>query len=44
MQVTKYYWGSNGGSYELRVDAMRGSTQLESDANYSNDTIPGPTC
>ena len=41
MQVTKSYWSSNGGSYELRVDAVRGSTQLESDANYSNDTISG---
>ncbi|MCY2928853.1 MAG: lectin-like protein, partial [Planctomycetota bacterium] len=38
---TWYGGGSTTGSYELRVDVARGGTQLESDANYSNDSISG---
>ena len=34
-----HHWGSTG-NYQLRVDLARG-VQLESDANYSNDSVAG---
>src|SRR5882757_5315677 len=40
VEVGKYYYSSQPGSYELHVDRARG-IQLESDANYQNDSIGG---
>lgn len=41
VKVSNVLSSSPSGSYELRADVVRGSTQLESDANYSNDSISG---
>ena len=40
VRVGKYRYSSTPGSYQLRVDVAR-SVQLESDANFANDSISG---
>lgn len=38
--VGKNYYSSTPGSYQLRIDVVRG-IQLETDASYSNDSVSG---
>ncbi len=40
VRVGHYYWSGTPGDYQLRLDVARGM-QLESDANYSNDSTAG---